>query len=50
LFLCCVPFLWGKVRDPVSWLPAVSMLCWFADCFSILQHCLTLDVAHWLRR
>jgi hypothetical protein len=22
----------------------------FADCFSILQLCLTLDVAHWLRR
>jgi hypothetical protein len=29
---------------------AVSMLWWFADCFSILQCCLTLDVAHWLRR
>jgi hypothetical protein len=26
------------------------MLCWFADCFSILQHYLTLDVAHWLRQ
>jgi hypothetical protein len=24
--------------------------CWFPDCFSSLQHCLTLDVAHWLRR
>jgi hypothetical protein len=26
------------------------VLCWFADCFSILQHHLTLDVAYWLRR
>jgi hypothetical protein len=26
------------------------VLCWFADYFSILLHCLTLDVAHSLRR
>jgi hypothetical protein len=26
------------------------MLCWFVDCFSILWHCFTLDVAHWFRR
>jgi hypothetical protein len=25
------------------------MLCWFADYFSILQCCLTFNVAHWLR-
>jgi hypothetical protein len=30
--------------------PAVSVLWWLADCFSILSCCLTLDVAHWLRR
>jgi hypothetical protein len=29
---------------------AVSMLWWFTDYFSILQCCLTLDVAHCLRR
>jgi hypothetical protein len=29
---------------------AASMLQWFADCFSILQCCLSLHVAHWLRR
>jgi hypothetical protein len=40
----------GQGQRPVSWLSAVSVLCWFADCFSILQHHLTLDVAYWLRR
>jgi hypothetical protein len=44
LFLCHAPFLWGKVRDP-SASTAVSVLCWFADCFSVLQRHLTLDVA-----
>jgi hypothetical protein len=29
---------------------AVSMLWWFADYFSILHCCLTLDVVHWLKR
>jgi hypothetical protein len=39
----------GQGQRSVSWLSAV---CYdgFADCFSILHHCLTLDVAHWLRR
>jgi hypothetical protein len=52
---------WGLVPLPcplsleqgqwsISWPPAVSMLWWFADYFSILQCHLTLDVANWLRR
>jgi hypothetical protein len=51
---------WGLVSLPhalslgqgqwfVIWLCAVSMLCWFINCFSTLQCCLTLDVAYWLR-
>jgi hypothetical protein len=44
------PLSLGQVQWSVSQPPAVSMLWWFADCFSILQCCLTLDVAHWLRR
>jgi hypothetical protein len=34
----------------ISLLSVTRMFCWFADCFSTLQHCLTLDVAHWLWR
>jgi hypothetical protein len=56
----CVGF-WGLVSLPcalslgqgqrsIRQLFAVSMLCWFSDCFPILQCHLTLDVAHWLRR
>jgi hypothetical protein len=30
--------------------PVVSVFWWFAHCFSILQSCLTLDVAHWIWR
>jgi hypothetical protein len=50
--LVCLPhpLSLGQGHWSVSWPPAVSMLWWFADCFSILQGCLTLDVAHWLRR
>jgi hypothetical protein len=44
------PLSLGQDQWSISQLPAVSMLWWFADCFSILQCCLTLDVAHWLRR
>jgi hypothetical protein len=44
------PLSLGQGQWSVSWPPAVSVLCWFADCFSILQCCLTLNVAHWLRR
>jgi hypothetical protein len=40
----------GHSQRSISQLPAVSVLCWFADCFSILQCHLTLDVAQWLRR
>jgi hypothetical protein len=40
----------GQGQRSVSQLLVVIVLCWFADCFSILQHLLTLDVAHWLRR
>jgi hypothetical protein len=39
----------GQVQWSISWSPAVSMFWWFAEHFSILQHCLTLDVAHWLK-
>jgi hypothetical protein len=44
------PLSLGQGQWSVSRLPAVSMLWWFADCFSILQSCLTLHVAHWLRK
>jgi hypothetical protein len=44
------PLCLGQGHRSISWLPAVSVLCWFGDCFSILQCCLTLDVAQWLRR
>jgi hypothetical protein len=46
LFFCFTPFLWVKVSDLPS---AISVLWWFAVCFSILQCHLTLDVAHWLK-
>jgi hypothetical protein len=48
-FFASPPFS-GAGQRSVSQLHAVSVLCWFADCFSILQHHLTLDVVHWLRR
>jgi hypothetical protein len=44
------PLSLGQGQWSVIWPPSVSMLWWFADYFSILQCCLTLDVAHWLRR
>jgi hypothetical protein len=34
----------------ISQLIVVNMLCWFSDCFSILQHHLTLYIAYQLRR
>jgi hypothetical protein len=40
----------GQCQWPISWYPAVSMLWWFPDYFSILQSYLTLDVAHWFWR
>jgi hypothetical protein len=40
----------GQDQRSICWLSAVSVLCWFADCFLILQCRLTLDVADWLRR
>jgi hypothetical protein len=40
----------GQGQRSVGQFSAVWVLCWFAHCFSILQHHLTLDVAHWLRR
>jgi hypothetical protein len=40
----------GQGQRSISLLFAISMLCWFAEYFSILQHHLTLDVTHWLRR
>jgi hypothetical protein len=49
VFLPC-PLPLGQCQWSISWPPAVSVLWWFADCFSILQCCLTLDVTHWLRR
>jgi hypothetical protein len=36
------PLSLGQCQQSVSWLPAASMLCCFADCFSILQHSLIL--------
>jgi hypothetical protein len=41
----------GQGQWSVSWPPAlaVSVLWLFADCFSFLQCCLILSVAHWLR-
>jgi hypothetical protein len=39
----------GQGQRSVSQLSAVSMLCWFVDCFSVLRLHLTLDVAHWFR-
>jgi hypothetical protein len=48
-FLCLVPFLWGKVRYPSA--NSLLSVCYAGfDCFSILQHHLTLSVVHWLRR
>jgi hypothetical protein len=47
LFLCLAPFLWGKFRDS----SAASLLSVCYDGLLIVfQHCLTLDVTHWLRR
>jgi hypothetical protein len=40
----------GQGQRSITLYYAVSVLCWFADCFSILQHHMTLDVALWLRR
>jgi hypothetical protein len=40
----------GQGQWSISQPHAVSMLWWFADYFSILPCCLTLDVAHQLRR
>jgi hypothetical protein len=40
----------GQFLCSVSQPPAVSLLWWFAGCFSIFQCHLTLDVAHCLRR
>jgi hypothetical protein len=40
----------GQSQRTVSQLSTVSLLCWFADCFSILECCLTLDAAYWLSR
>jgi hypothetical protein len=48
-FFASPPFR-GQGQWSVYRPPAVSVLWWFAVCFSILQCCLTLDVAHWLRR
>jgi hypothetical protein len=36
----------GQGQWSLSWSPAVSVLWWFADYFSVLQCTLTLDVAH----
>jgi hypothetical protein len=44
------PLSLGQVQRSVSQLPAVSVLWWFTECFSILQCHLALDVAQWLRR
>jgi hypothetical protein len=33
LFLLPHPLSLGQGQRSVSWLPAVSVLCWFADCF-----------------
>jgi hypothetical protein len=44
------PLSLGQGQRSISQLPAVSMLCWFADSFLILQHYLTFDVDCWLRR
>jgi hypothetical protein len=49
LLLSC-PLPLGQGQRSIGWLPAVRVLSWFADCFSVLQHCLTVDVAHLLRR
>jgi hypothetical protein len=43
------PLSLGQGQWSVSQPPAVSVLWWFADYFSVLQYHLTLDVAHWLR-
>jgi hypothetical protein len=40
----------GQGQRSISWLSAVSMLCWFADCFSVLQRHLTLDITHLIWR
>jgi hypothetical protein len=56
-----VLFYWGLVslaqvlfRGARSEIHQLALCCQhdmlFTECFSILQHCLTLDVAHWLRR
>jgi hypothetical protein len=44
------PLYLGQGQRSVSQLPAVNVLWWFADCFSILQCRFSLGVAHWLRR
>jgi hypothetical protein len=44
------PLSLGQGRWSISRPPGFSVLWWFADYFSILRYCLTLDVAHWLRR
>jgi hypothetical protein len=40
----------GQGQWSISKPPAISMLWWFADYFSILQCHLTLDVSHWFMR
>jgi hypothetical protein len=49
LVLCSAPFLWGRFSVP-SAPSAVSVLWWFAVCFSVLWDSLALGVAHWLKR
>jgi hypothetical protein len=49
LFPLSCPLSLGQGQRSVSQIPDVSVLCWFADYFSVLQFHLTLDVAHWLR-
>jgi hypothetical protein len=44
------PLSLGQGQCSISQPPDVSVLWQFPDCFSILQCCLTLDIAHWLRR
>jgi hypothetical protein len=44
------PLSLGHGQWSIIWSLAVSVLWWFAGYFSVLQCCLTLNVAHWLRR
>jgi hypothetical protein len=49
LVLCPTPFLWGRFSVPPAAF-AVSARLQFVVCFSVLQYCLVLDAALWLRR